>query len=286
MSTYKDGELLSIEYDVWIGGTKLGMEKKSCITSVEIEGTVSGSDTCVIKISDPEFIYIEDNIFVEDKPIKLKLGWSGVTYREEFEGYISAIDIEFPETGVPSLVITCMDRTHLMNRKKKNKTFKNTTNAKVVQSIVKSYGFKCVIESGYKFTTQETITQSNQTDIDFICKLAEDEVYPFTARLFGNTFYYVKKGHLGSPKMTLTYRKYPQDIISFRPQINKESSQVEITSSTVTSSNKKVTTSTVKSSKTSDSKTGSKSSSSSSSKGSSSGSSYTYNPNSSSWSKK
>ena len=282
-------EVLAMTYDIWISGTKLSQEKKSCITSIEIKETVEGSDVCTIKISDPEFTYLEDNIFINDNTIKVRLGWSDVNYRVEFKGYISAIDVVFPEDGVPVLTVTCMDNTHLMNRKKKNKTFKKTTNASVVKQIVKSYGYKCVVESDYKFTTHETITQSDQTDIDFITKLAGDEVYPFTARLVGDTFYYVKKGKLTEPKMELSYLKYPHEIISFSPKITKESSQVEIKSSTVKSSNKKISTSaTKKSSITSESKTskgGSASSgSNSSSSKSNSSKTYTYNPKNGKWS--
>ena len=280
MSSYKNGELLAIEYDVWISGKKLNLAKKQCINSIEIVETVDGSDTCTIKISDPEFLYIEDNIFIEENKIKVQLGWVGVTYRVKFEGYISAIDIIFQESGLPLLTVTCMDNTHLMNRKKKNNTFKNTTSAKVVQKIVKSYGFKCVIESGYKFETQETITQSNQTDIDFITKLAGDEVYPFTARLVGNTFYYVKMGKLETPKMSLTYKKYPHEVISFTPKINKESKHVEISGASVDTSSKSVSSSTgtVKSDSGSSTKNGSSSSKSSSGD-------YTYNPSTKKWTK-
>lgn len=279
MLSYKNGELLAIEYNVWISGKKLGMDKKQCINNIQITETVDGSDMCIIKIADPEFLYIEDNIFIEDNKIKVQLGWVGVSYRVKFEGYISAIDIIFQESGLPLLTVTCMDNTHLMNRKKKSNTFKNTTNAKVVQKIVKSYGFKCVIESGYAFEKQETITQSNQTDIDFITQLAGNEVYPFTARLIGNTFYYVKKGHLKDPKMTLTYLNYPHDLISFSPKINKESAQVEVGSSVVKSSNKKLSSTKVTSKRTTDSKT-----KNTPSGGSNSGRSYTYNPNKKTWS--
>lgn len=273
MSSYKDGEVLSSNYRIWISGSELDINKKACITSINMLETVDGSDTCSINISDPEFLFIEDNIFIEDNSIKIQMGWSDVTTLQEFTGYISAIDIDFPENGVPKLVITCMDDTHLMNREKKNRTFKNTSNDKVVEQIVKSYGFNCVIESGYDFEVKETITQSNQTDINFITNLAGEEVYPFTARLVGKTFYYVKKGKLGTPKTSLTYMSYPHEIISFSPKINKETIQVEVGSS-VLSSDKKVETSSISSSKTTDSKTG---------KGggttNNSNSSYTYNPN-------
>ena len=279
---YKDGEVLAITYDVWISGTKLSMTKKECISSIEIKETVDGSDTAQIKISDPEFLYIDDNIFAEENTIKIKLGWSNTTYRVQFNGYISAIDIEFASNGIPQLTITCMDNTHKMNRKKKNATFSKCTSAEVVKKIVKNYGFTCVVDSSYKFEKQETITQSDQTDIDFIQKLAQDEVYPFTARLVGNTFYYVKKGKLGTPKMTLTYRDFPHEVISFSPKLNKETKKEEIKSATVKSSNKSVSksTGTVKSSK------GSVSSGSNTNEknGKKSKKTYTYNPATKKWS--
>ena len=230
MSNYKQGEVLAMMYDVWISGTKLGITKKSCINSIETKETVTGSDVATIQISDPDFLYIEDDI--------LKMGWDGTTYRETFEGYISAIDIDFGSDGCPKLTVTCMDKTHKMNREKKDETFNNCTSADVVKKKCKEYGFTCVIEKNYNFTVQETITQSKQTDIEFITKLANDEVHPFTARLVGKKFYYVKMGKLGTPKMTLTYKKYPHEIISFSPKINKETKQVEINGSSVNTSDK------------------------------------------------
>lgn len=280
MSSYKQGVVLAIVYDVWISGTKLELDKKACINSIEVKETVDGSDSATIKITDPEFLYIEDDIFIEDNSIKIKLGWDNTTHRVEFEGYISAIDINFDTNGCPQLTVTCMDNTHIMNRKKKNATFKNCTSADVVKKKCAEYGYNCVVESNYEFNLQETITQSNQTDIDFITKLAGDEVYPFTARLVGNTFYYVKKGKLETPKMTLTYKKYPHEVISFSPKINKETKQIEIKSASIDTSSKSVSDSTG----TVDSGSGSSTPNGSSSSQSASGG-YTYNPATKKWTK-
>ena len=105
-------------------------------------------------------------------------------------------------------------------------------------------------------------------------------MYPFTARLVGNTFYYVKKGKLETPKMTLTYKKYPHEVISFNPKINKETKQVEIKSSSINTSNKSTSNTTGKV----DSRSGSSSSNGSSSSKKSSGG-YTYNPKTKKWTK-
>lgn len=286
---YINGQVLSIMYDVWISGTQLDLNKKACITSIDTKETVDGADIATLNISDPEFLFIEDNIFLEDNPIKIEMGWDNTTYREKFEGYIPAIDIDFGEDGIPNLTVTCMDNTHKMNRDKKNNTFTNCTNADVVKKITASYGYTCVVEKDYAFTKHETITQSDQTDIDFIQKLASDEVYPFTARLVGNTFYYVKKGHLGIPKMTLTYMQYPHEIISFSPKINKETKKVEIESSKVDTSSKKVSTSkgTIANTGSGSASKGNEPSGSSTVDNTSttSKSGYTYNPATRSWTK-
>lgn len=232
--------LLVMKWNVWVSGTMLEEEKKRCITSLELTETVEGADSAVITISDPQFLFLEDNIFLEDNPVRIMLGWDNTTYREDFQGYISTINIQYGTDGIPVLTLTCMDNTHIMNREKKDRTFKDTTSAEVVKNICAEYGYTCVVEEGYDFEVQETITQSHQTDIDFITGLAENEVYPFTARLVGEEFQYVKMGKLDTPKQTLTYRKYPYEIISFTPQINKESKQVEIKSSKTDTENKSV----------------------------------------------
>ena len=243
MSNYKQNELLSVAYDIWIKGQKLDLYKKECITGLEVNETTEGADTMTISISDPNFEYIEDNIFLEDTPIVAQIGWVGYSYRSEFKGWITTIDIDFKEDAVPVLNITCMDETHRMNRQKRSRTWNNMTSAQVVGEIVRGYGFKYVCESGYTFTVQETITQSNQTDIDFILSLADEETALFTARLVNNdTFYYVKKGIMGTPKATLNYVGFPHEIISFSPKINIETRQSSVTTGTITDAKETETT--------------------------------------------
>ena len=278
--------VLAITYDIWISGTKLGFAKKQYINRISIKETFEGADSATIELQDPEVKFIEDNIFIEDNKVKIQMGWDNTTYRVKFEGYISAIDINFNNDGIPKLTITCMDNTHKMNRKKKDATFKNTTSAAVVKKIVKSYGFSCKVDSSYKFEKQETITQSHQSDIEFITKLAGDEVHPFTARLVGKAFHYEKMGKLKTPKMTLSYVKYPHEIISFNPKINKESKQVEIKRASINTSNKNVSSSTGKS--TGGTGKGSVSPDNGNSNNSGRGgddSSYTYNPQTKKWTK-
>lgn len=221
-----NSDFLTAQYDLWIAGVKLGVEKKQYITSVSINETDEGSDSATIEIADPNMVFINDNIYTENRKVKLQMKFVGQTYTVKFDGYISNIDIDFPDNGIPELTLTCMDSTYRMNKKKYSKTYKKKTSAQIVKAICKTYGYKCVVQSGYKFKKEKTISRSYQTDIEFITSLAQNEVYPFTARLVGKTFYYVKQGKLAKkPVQTLKYNDYPYEIISFSPSINVETKE-------------------------------------------------------------
>jgi phage protein D len=244
-------DVYSIYYDVSLSGKKLDKKRKECIESISIEEQSDGSNTCSLVVNDPEFLYIVDDIFIEDIPIYVEFGWWNDTHRDTFSGYISAIDIDFPDTGFPVLLIYCLDETHKMNRKKKKRTWDNATNAEVVVKIAQEYGYKSVIQSGYLFKRETTITQSNQTDIDFIESLAKSERDPFICKLIGDTIYYVKKGLLKAPSATVYYKQYPYDVVSLRFRINKEIKQEEVASADINTDNKTVDSATATNSNTS-----------------------------------
>lgn len=233
-------KVLSCYWKVHINGKELDQSRVNCIDGIDIEELCDGSDTCTIRVNDPNFVFINDNIFVNEATVSVELGWHGDSHRIKFDGYISAIDIDFPESGCPMLSIFCLDESHVMNRKKKKRSWDNITRPQVVEKIAKEYGFKFIAESGYSFKKEDTISQSDVTDIEFIENLAGEEREPFMCKLVGDTIYYVKKGLLKEPTSTLYYKKFPYDVVSFSPRINKETIKEEVTSSDINTSNKSV----------------------------------------------
>ena len=220
-------------WELWINNVEITGRARSCINSIEFDDLCDGSDTCTLSITDPDFIFIEDNIFIEEAKVLARFGFNEDIDRKEFSGYISAIDISFPEEGSPTLTITCLDNSHLMNREKKNRSWDNVTRADVVRKIATEYGYYPDIESNYTFAVQDTISQSNQTDIEFLESLATQEREPFMCKVKGTHIVYKKKGLLQTPITDIGYKTYPFDVISFTPQINKETHQEEVTSANV-----------------------------------------------------
>lgn len=232
----------SIFWEVYINNLEITGRARACIDSIDFDELCDGSDTCTINLSDPDFIFIEDNIFLEEASVFIRFGFVDDLYRKEFSGYIAAIDISFPQEGSPTLSITCMDNSHKMNREKKERSWDNVTRPDVVRSIASEYGFSVEIESNYEFATLETISQSNQTDIEFLENLASEEREPFMCKLIGTRLVYLKKGLLQTPITDIGYKTYPFDVMSFNPQINKETRQEEIVSSDVNTDTKEAET--------------------------------------------
>ena len=276
-------KVLSCYYNIHLNGKALSKDRRECIESISMEELDDGSDTCTILVNDPEFKYIEDNIFVEEATVFVEFGWWGDTHRDTFFGYISAIDITFPENGYPQLSIYCLDNSHLMNRKKKTRSWDNVTRAQVVKKIAAEYGFKCVIQSGYSSTKEDSISQSGVTDIEFCENLAGEERDLYKCKLIGNTLYYVKKGILAKSSATVSYKKGDYDVISISPKINKETRQESIEKSDI-NTNTKSTDSAVASDSTTAREVQGSSVKTSSSSSSSSG--YKYNTKTGKWESK
>lgn len=231
-------KVTSMFFRLWVNSVEVTGYRKACIDSFDIDELCDGSDTLTIHIVDPNHEYIEDNIYVDEASVILEHGFNDDPEYDKFSGYISAIDIDFPEDGAPTLNITCLDSSHLLNRSKKERSWDNVTRADVVRKIASEYGLSSYIEPNYEFALIDTISQSNQTDIEFLESLANDEREPFLCKLIGTTLHYEKKGLLSTPVTTLGYRTAPFDVMSFSPQINKETRQENITSSDINTSDK------------------------------------------------
>lgn len=234
------GSVLNCFWEVSVNGKALDRARIECVDSIDIIEQCDGSDTCTLTLNDPEFLFIEDNIFIEEATVSVTIWFEGITDRITFDGFISAIDIDFPDKGFPVLSVFCLDGSHVMNRKKNSRSWDNVTSADVVQIIAQEHGFNCAVEAGYEFEPQDTISQSRMTDIVFCEVLASRERDPFMCKLVGDTLYYVKKGVLKDPSTTLFYKEFPHDVISFRPRINKETRLEEVTVADIVSEDKSV----------------------------------------------
>lgn len=216
-------------YSICINGVEIDEYRMNMLESISYEDNSTGSDLLTLNFYDPDLVLLSDNIFVEECKVSFIGGWlKGDVVR--FDGFISVIDIDFPENGTPMITINCMDNTHVMNREKKKRTWENTKVSTIASQIFREYGFKAVVDDTGDI--EENISQS-ETDIKFLIQQADDQYENFIVYVEGTTGYFIKKPNLGTPQATLQYRSGNGDLLSFSPRINKQTKQMKVDSAEV-----------------------------------------------------
>ena len=238
-------DIIRCAFGLTITNKQMGGEMLSKVTDISVDLEVGVPDSITITINDVEGEFIEDEIIVKEAPLICSV----ILHDTEecmyyFSGFISAIDIKFNESFCPVMTLHCMDETHRANKEKKKRSWTSKTSAQVVQEICKEYGWKCYVEPSYPFPVQASITQNNKTDLEFLKELADDELDLFVANLVTekdgkSTMYYVIEGFIDKENaIQLEYGETPYDIISFSPQLNKESRQSKSESSNINKATK------------------------------------------------
>lgn len=208
--------------DIFIRGIELNRQQYESIVSVTLTQSMEGSDTVSISLIDTDALFIEDDIFVEDTQIKINMGCHEINEITSFEGFITTIDLDFNSAGQISLDITCSDNSFKMDRENKTKTWENKLNVDIVKEIVSSYGFKFEMLNPFSYRNYVSIAQDDMTDLQFIEKLRDEEVFPCYAKMHTPDTFCFQTITFNKPVVcNLHYMLAPYDVISFSPTINR-----------------------------------------------------------------
>jgi hypothetical protein len=208
-------------YEIIIGGVKLEEAYLRTISEIIYEDNAMGSSLLHISMQDPDRDFIENEFLIEDTPVVFLGGWRGEV--TEFKGWISVIDMDFPENGVPTLTLRCMDNSHLLNREKKKRTFEKIRVSDVARKVFQENGLKAVVDTTP--IVEESLSQNEQTDIQFLLSLVSNVIEDYICYIEKDTGYFVKKNIIQNPQSTLEYRKGRGELKSFSPRLAKEVKQ-------------------------------------------------------------
>lgn len=212
--------VMTYSYKIWVEGKELSSDRLEMITQIDYENNCSGSDLLSISLADSDLKFFADTVLVTGKTIKFQSTqvMNGSTQTLTFQGYISVIDIDYPNDGVPTMTVHCMDSTYKMDRTPKKRTWEKITASDVAAQIFKEYGLTPVVTDTK--TKEDNITQSNVTDIQFLTELASNQKSgEFICYVEDNKGYFVKKDRTAGTQGTVTYKGGNYDIYSFNPRI-------------------------------------------------------------------
>jgi phage protein D/phage baseplate assembly protein gpV len=202
-------------YSVLVDGAPLDETTSRRIREVKVLNYLRLPDMCTFMLSyekgkEGQDEPIDSNPFDIGKPVEIKLGArEELTTSTLFKGEIVTLELNFGPGSV-ELLVRGFDRSHVLLRSRRVKTFQNQTSSDIVSSIVSAAGFEPQCDDSGE--PHEFMEQDNETDWDFIWRLAERIGFEFV--VVDKTAYFRKQ----SPDDPVEL-EWPGTLRSFRPRV-------------------------------------------------------------------
>ncbi len=215
-------------YSILVNGTAIDDTLAKSIREIKIQNFLRLPDTCTLVVAyepgppggdQP----IDSNPFDLGATLEIKLGAADdLTTTSLFKGQIVSLELNFGEGGV-ELLCRGYDRSHALIRSRKAQTFQNMTSSDIVEKVVQAAGFTADCDA----TTEvhDFIQQDNETDWDFIWRLAERVGFEFVVE---DTVAHFRKP-VGDDPIEL---EWPTTLRSFSPRVTATQQVSQVTLAT------------------------------------------------------
>ena len=136
-----------------------------------------------------------------------------------FKGQVVSQEVNFGAGGV-ELLVRGYDRSHALIRARKVRTFQNQTSSDIVNKVLGEAGFSANCDS--TGDPHEFMAQDNETDWDFIWRLAERVGFEFVVQ---DTNAYFRKPSADNP----VELQWPETLRSFSPRVTATQQAQQVT---------------------------------------------------------
>jgi Rhs element Vgr protein len=212
-------------YSVLVDGTPLEEQIGRRVREVKVQSYLRLPDMATLvagfpKAEDGQPQPIDQHPFEIGKPLEVKLGArEDLSTKTLFKGQIVSLEVGFGAGGV-ELLVRGFDRSHVLIRSRKVRTFQNQTSSDIVEKIVKEAGFQAKCDpSG---DPHDFMQQDNETDWDFIWRLAERVGFEFVVE---DTVAHFRKQKADDPVAL----QWPETLRQFTPRLTAIQQVKEVT---------------------------------------------------------
>lgn len=213
-------------YSIIVDGADVGDQLARRIREVRVLNYLRLPDMCTLSAAFPKGIHgqrepIDEHPFDIGKTLEIRLGArEALTTSTLFEGEIVSLEVNFGPGSV-ELTVRGFDRSHVLLRSRKVRTFQNQTSSDIVEKIVKEAGFEAQTDpSG---DPHAFLQQDNETDWDFVWRLAERVGFEFVVQ--GKTAHFRKQ----KPEDAPVELEWPKTLRSFSPRMTAIQQVKEVT---------------------------------------------------------
>ncbi len=199
------------DFNVYLDGTRLDGETKAAISGVHVYLTHSGASAFEIVVDDPQLRWQAKPTFTECKEVQIELGVPG-KMKKVFDGEVTAWRTELERSGPTVMVLRGLDRSHRLMRGHKTKTYAQASPIDCAQQIASAAGLSAKTAAGQPAPVKTFRIQANESDFNFLRKMADLEGYLFYVE--GSDLHFERPTLSSTDDFTVTFG---EDVKTFLP---------------------------------------------------------------------
>lgn len=212
------------QFYVKFGGEQAPERLMRDLRGLEIDSNLHLPDMCTIQLHDPRFQWVEDQLLRIGQEVEIEARAAADERRaasKVFTGHITAIEGQYCEDDVPTLIVRCYDRSHLLHRGTRVRAFRQSTDSDIASRIARERGLQAEVDSTSHVHVQ--IFQDNQTDYEFVAERARAVGHVFFVE--GRKLIFKRPANISRPTVDLDYGT---SLLEFRPRVTVASQVKEI----------------------------------------------------------
>ena len=206
-------------FQVEINGSAVSTEFMRDVRNIEVEQSLHMPSMFSIHLDDPKFAWTDNTALLKiGATVKVKAKDFGGIARTAgqpivlIDGEITALEPDYPENGVTSIVIRGYDKSHRLHRGRKTRTFLDVTDSDLCSTIAGEVGLSASAEA--TTVVHPYVLQDNQTNFEFLWERARNNGY--VVHSIDGQLKFHKPRPTGAAAATL---KYGETLLEFRPRL-------------------------------------------------------------------
>jgi phage protein D len=206
-----EANALTSQIIIKLEGTQVQEPVMAKLTSAVIDQNVHMPGMFILRFNDSDLELLNSGPFDLTKEVEIAAETGEGERVTIFKGEVTAIEPEFEEGMICTLVVRGFDKSHRLYRETHSKAFLNTKDSDIAHSFADTAGLQAEVET--TTTVYEHIYQHNQTDLEFLLERAWRigfECFVSEGKL------YFRKPPTRGEGPTLTWG---QDLLQFHPKM-------------------------------------------------------------------
>jgi phage protein D len=212
-------------FKIKVNGLELQHGKTQEVTSVSVTDTANQADSFTFTIQDrnpqvghftggPELKWMDSGDFDEGREVEISMGYSD---KPQFMllGDITAVSASFPESGAPTLMVRGFGLYHRLQRRRRRKPFKASTDSGIAEEIASDMNFQAEVDATE--VEHPMVSTSDATYAAILTQRAQRIGYEVVVKQ--KTLYFQKPRYLEKPTPAVTL-EWGRNLQNFSPSLS------------------------------------------------------------------